>query len=320
MKTKERTLQVEERQAPPGLGAAAAPRLDTAWRQAALHAGAVEHYDDAALYDYEYRRRRDDVRWYRALARQLSCEEPTDKKPLRVLELGCGSGRLLVPLLRDGHRVLGVDRSAAMLRRCGERIAALGQAARQRGRLVRADFRALPIADADADAGADTGAAAARFPLIVCPFNGFMHLYTRRDVEECLAQVRRLLAPRGLFALDVLNPDPAWLARDPLRRWSRTRFRHPRTGEPLIYTTNHIYDAAAQVAFIRIYYEPDLDRPAATRSAPWTVQLTHRQFYPAELEALLHYNGFAIVESAGGFDGQPISSVSAEQVICARVR
>ena len=292
----------------PELPQLAAPPSDMGWRQAALDAGAVEHYDDAALYDYEYRRRRHDIKWYRALARQLGCTEQRRGAPRRILELGCGSGRLLVPLLRDGHQVVGIDRSAAMLDRCAARIATLGRAARQRGQRVRADFRHLPFADTE------------RFPLIVCPFNGFMHLYTRQDVEQFLAQVRRLLTPGGLFAFDVLNPDPAWLARDPLRRWSRTRFRHPQTGEPLIYTTNHIYDAAAQIAFIRIYYEPDLDRPAAARSPAHTVQLTHRQFYPAELEAFLHYNGFAIRQCFGGFDGQPISSVSAEQVICARVR
>ena len=305
---------------PPRLGAA--PQLDTGWRQAALQAGAVEHYQDAVLYDHEYKRRRDDVLWYRGLARQLASEPRAGSRPLRVLELGCGSGRLLVPLVRDGCQVIGVDRSAAMLARCAERLARRGRAAQGRAQLVRADFRALPLADG----------AAERFPLIVCPFNGFMHLYTRHDVEQCLAEVRRLLAPGGLFAFDVLNPDLGWLVRDPLRRWSRTRFRHPGTGERLVYTTNHVYDAAAQVAWIRIYYEADpaadsaLDpalgsAPGAPRpSPPRTVQLTHRQFYPAELEALLHYNGFTIVQSAGGFDGQPISSVSAEQVICARVR
>lgn len=315
----------DEPAAPPPTGPAprsprltAPPQLDTGWRQAALQAGAVEHYEDAVLYDHEYKRRRDDVMWYRGLARQVASEQRSAARPLRVLELGCGSGRLLVPLLRDGCQVVGVDRSAAMLARCAERIARRARVSRERGQLVRADFRALPLADG----------AAERFPLIVCPFNGFMHLYTRRDVEQCLAEVRRLLAPDGLFAFDVLNPDPGWLVRDPLRRWSRTRFRHPGTGERLVYTTNHVYDAAAQIAWIRIYYEPDPAPGPAPDSAlgaprpspPRTVQLTHRQFYPAELEALLHYNGFAIVQSAGGFDGQPISSVSAEQVICARVR
>jgi SAM-dependent methyltransferase len=302
---------------------------------AELARATAEHYEDAALYDHEYRRRRADVRWYRGLAREVAAA--TGARSLQVLELGCGSGRLLIPLVRDGHTVLGVDRSAPMLRRCAERIAApgtLGRAARSRVRLVRADFRRLPLGLVGRAAPSE---AASRFPLILCPFNSFMHLYTRQDVEACLAEVRRLLAPDGIFALDVLNPDPAWLARDPLRRWSRTRFRHPRTGERFIYTTNHVYDAETQVAWIRIYYEPD--PPSAGSDGPLsgvprgsgredraenaltrTVHLAHRQFYPAELESLLYYNGFALSARLGGFDGQPLTPESAEQVICARIR
>lgn len=299
---------------------------------AELARATAEHYEDAALYDHEYRRRRADVRWYRGLAREVAAA--TGARSLRVLELGCGSGRLLIPLVRDGHTVLGVDRSASMLRRCAERIAApgtLGRAARARARLVRADFRRLPLGPAGRAAPSAT---VSRFPLIICPFNSFMHLYTRQDVEAFLGEVRRLLAPDGVFALDVLNPDPAWLVRDPLRRWSRTRFRHPRTGERFIYTTNHVYDAETQVAWIRIYYEPDpsfagSDGPLSgvprgskrpETGLTKTVHLAHRQFYPAELESLLYYNGFDLSSRLGGFDGQPLSPESAEQVICARIR
>ena len=320
----------------------------TTTETAELARATAEHYEDAALYDHEYRRRRADVRWYRDLAREAAAKRGA--RSLRVLELGCGTGRLLIPLVRDGHTVLGVDRSASMLRRCAERIAApaiLGRAARSRARLVRADFRHLPIGPEARDTSSEPEA---RFPLILCPFNSFMHLYTRQDVEACLAEVRRLLAPDGIFALDVLNPDPAWLARDPLRRWSRTRFRHPRTGERFIYTTNHVYDAATQVAWMRIYYEPEQAPDHAPNQAPdsapdhalegsdgplsgvprgpepsesgltRTVHLAHRQFYPAELEALLYYNGFALSSRLGGFDGQPLTPESAEQVICARIR
>lgn len=340
--------------------------------------GTDEHYQDAALYDHEYKRRREDVRWYRDLAAQLAQDRPEADVPLRILELGCGTGRLLVPLARDGHHVVGVDRSQPMLARCRTRLQAAGRAARARAQLIRADFRCLPLGgpgpqvetkdgakvetkdgaqDKTKDKtkeiadGAAAGGDGERFPLILCPFNGFMHLYTRADVERFLAEVRRLLAPGGLLAFDVTNPDPTWLGRDPTRRWARTRFRHPHTGEPLVYSTSHVYDPETQIAWIRIYYEraepaapgrpaapARADADAAGRAAsarrplvraaaepagftlPRTVNLAHRQFYPAELEALLHYSGFSLCHRAGGFDGQPLSIVSSEQVICARVR
>ncbi len=69
-----------------------------------VDAGSREHYADAALYDYEYRRRRADVTFYRELARE---------HPGPILELGAGSGRVTVALARDGHDVVAIDQSRA---------------------------------------------------------------------------------------------------------------------------------------------------------------------------------------------------------------
>src|SRR5438270_2418846 len=89
-------------------------------------AGAVEPFQDAALYDWEYRRRRDDVRFYRTLA---------DERGGPVLDLGCGTGRLTLPLLRDGHRLVGIDHAAPMLARAAGRVRRLGAPARARALL-----------------------------------------------------------------------------------------------------------------------------------------------------------------------------------------
>jgi len=264
---------------------------------AALAAGTREHYEDAALYDHEYKRRRDDVRWYRALARR-ELGEPDDGKT--ILELGCGSGRTLVPLARDGWRVVGVDAAPRMLERCRQRVAHAGAAVAARVELRQADFRALALGR--------------RFPLVICPFNAFMHLYEREDVERFLAVVRSHLRPGGLFAFDVLNPDLGWLARDPQRRWARTRFRHPTTGRWMVYSTSVTYDAALQIAFMRIYYQPE------NGGRERVVRLVHRQFFPLELQALLHYNGFVIEAHEGGFDGKQLLPESEEQVIRCRSR
>lgn len=265
---------------------------------AALAAGTSEHYVDAELYDHEYKRRKDDVRWYRALA-----EEHGDP----VLELGCGSGRLLVPLVRDDEiAVTGVDLSAQMLRRCEERLANAPAEARARATLVRADFRALSLGR--------------RFPLVVSPFNAMMHLYDRADVERFFAVVQAHLAPDGVFAFDVINPDMKWLSRDPHKRWSRTKFRHPRTGEWMTYSVSLVYDNALQIQFIRIFYERAAHSPSEKMPRAKVVRLAHRQFFPLELEALLHYNGFEIVRRDGDFDGGELVPESEQQVVVCRLR
>ncbi len=263
---------------------------------ARLRTATAEHYVDPDLYDYEYRRRRADVNWYRALARRLGARE--------VLELGCGSGRLLVPLVRDGRRVVGVDLAQPMLRRCAERLARLTPAARARATLLRGDFRALPVGR--------------RFPLVVCPFNAMMHLYDARDCARFFAGVRRVLTDGGTFAFDVLNPDLQWLTRDPERRWAKTRFTHPRTGRACYYTTNHTYDPATQIAWIRIFYDP-VEQPKGRTPRSQVVHLAHRQFFPEELMLLCAHHGFTVEAREGGFLGEPFEGHSESQVVRCRL-
>ena len=263
---------------------------------ARLRASTVEHYVDAALYDHEYRRRRADVNFYRRLAARLA--------PEALLELGCGSGRVLVPLLRDGHRVVGVDLSRTMLRRLSERLGRLRPSVRSRATLLQGDFRELPLGR--------------RFPLVLLPFNAFLHLYTRDDVERFFASLRRVLAPGGRFAFDVLNPDLEWLVRDPHKRWSRTRFKDPSTGETYVYSTNHLYDSATQINWIRLYYDPVVT-PGEPAPPSRVVRLAHRMYYPEELLLLLGHYGLTVEERWGGFAGEPFDDAAEEQVLVCRL-
>lgn len=262
-----------------------------------LEAGQHEHYRDAVLYDFEYRGRRRDVRFYADLAARVAGAGES------VLELACGSGRVTRALVRRGLRVVGVDRSRPMLARAHAHFARGSRAHRARVSLVCGDVRRLPLA--------------ARFPLVLMAFNSFEHLLGREDVEACLAAVRGALAPGGLFAFDVQLPDLAWLTRSPERRWARTRFRHPESGERLIYTTNHIYDPISQVCLIRIYYRPEIFGPGGRERV---VRLTQRKFFPAELEALLWSNGFAVAERYGDFAGEPLGPGAESQVLVCRAR
>ena len=190
-----------------------------------------------------------------------------------------------------------------------------------------------------------------RFPLVIAPFNAMMHLYTRADVERFLDVVRAHLRPDGVFAFDVLNPDLDWLVRDPSKRWARTRYKDPRTGRVFYYSTNHFYDRATQINWIRLYYDdaPVGSEEKAARKGDLTsvepprgrrregdltsvegssggsrgsraVELAQRQFFPEELLELLHYNGFSVDERAGGFVGEPFMADSDSQVCRCSIR
>ena len=142
---------------------------------AALAAGTSEHYEDAALYDHEYKRRRDDVRWYRALAekgaRQPAARRRSSSSAAARAARSCRS-----------RATAGASSASTPRRRCSTAARRGSRACRDaRVELVRADFRTLALGR--------------RFPLVICPFNAFMHLYTREDVERFLAVVRAHLAP-----------------------------------------------------------------------------------------------------------------------------
>lgn len=266
-----------------------------------VEAGSREHYADAELYDYEYRRRRDDVHFYQRIAGELLARQ-TAGPTGRILELACGSGRITAGLLRAGHEVIGSDISMPMLRKAAARIHGLGRAARARGALVCADMRTFSLG--------------ARFPLAIMAFNSFEHLYTRVEVSACLDRVRDHLLPGGRLVFDIQNPDLQWLVRDPRKRWARTRFTHPRTGQRMVYSTNHDYDPVSQIVLIRLYYETELPHGSETRM----VTLSQRKFFPAELEALLAANGFVMEARYGDFEGNPLEGHSPNQVIVCKPR
>lgn len=278
----------------PSVSPAMSPRLPPELIDDLVDAGSREHYADAALYDYEYRRRRADVGFYRELARKRLGETG------RILELGAGSGRVTIPLARAGHEVVAVDQSPAMLAKLRARVAALPSAVARRITVVQGDLR-------DFDVGK-------KFPLVVAVFNVLEHLYTRVEVDACLRRVVRHLTPDGAFAFDVQMPDLAWLLRDPTKRWAKTRFTDPTTGRAMYYSTNHDYDPVGQIALIRLYYEP-VDGKGPTK----IVKLSQRKFFPAELEALVAHAGLRVVERYGDFGWRPLDGSAESQVlVCER--
>lgn len=266
-----------------------------------LEAGTEEHYLDPVLYRHEYKRRTKDIHYYRKLALSLGGLQ-------RILDLGCGTGRLLIPLIRDGHTVVGIDRSLPMLRHSLGALSHVGRDKQKHAHLLQADMRQWPLTKKPL------------FSLILCAFHTFMHLYTRSDVEAFLEQVRCHLHPEGLLVFDLLNPDFEWLHRPPTRRWSKTSFVHPVTKTWWWYSTNHFYDPTSQIAYISIYYDPQHPQPGSSTEESRMVRLAHRQFFPAEIEALLHYNGFWIQRVDGDFAGNPFSPTSEEQIVYARLR
>ena len=259
-----------------------------------LRDGAQALYRDPPLYDQLYRRRRHDVQFY-VLQAQLHGGP--------VLELGAGSGRVTIAIARAGVDVVGVDVMPTMLAVAKARSAELPVATAKRARWRRGDLRSVRLGR--------------RFPLVIAPFNTFMHLYTRRDMERALATCRAHLAARGRLIFDVLMPDLRALVQDPERLYFCPPLRDPREGTRYSMREASHYDPIEQLRSVTMVLEP---QGAVKRAGSTAVPLIQRQWFPAEIETLLHYNGFELEARYGDFDGAELGPTSESQIIVARAR
>jgi SAM-dependent methyltransferase len=251
--------------------------------------GLRDPFEDAALYDWEYRRRRDDVRFYGTLA---------DERGGPILDLGCGTGRLMLPLLRAGHVVVGIDRAPAMLARAAARVARLAPRVRRRALLLRADLRHLPVARG--------------FQFAVSAFHSIQHLATDRELRRFFADVARALRPGGWFAFDTFAPNAQFLSRAGVggaRRWARSHFRHPTTGRRTEYSES--YRVAGRILTTTFHYR-------SAGGGERRVGLIHRLLEPREIGRLLAGTGLTLIASWGGFDGRQLDGATEQHVYLAR--
>ena len=139
-----------------------------------------------------------------------------------------------------------------------------------------------------------------------------LHLYERSDVEAFLNRVRAHLAPRGRFVFDFSMPSPGDLARAPERSVSGPRFRHPTSGALVRYSERFEYHARRQLLVVWMDFSP------GGRDDDWSIPLSHRQFFPQEMEALLHYNGFSDIQMTEDFSDRPLSDDADSIVVSCR--
>jgi len=232
-------------------------------------------YTEPDLYDLENPDFEPDGPFYRALAQQ-------HRGP--VLDLGCGTGRITIPLAREGVPITGLDVMPPMLARAQSKAADLPIT------WVQADARAFHLST--------------QFQLIVDTGTTLQHLLERTDHEAMLARVREHLAPGGCAVFHTFAPHPRTLGDIDEHDWFAYQAEPGRT----IHVSGTVrYEHRRQVFHedaIRRWH--DETGQEVVRFAP----LARRMFFPQELALLLHYNGFTVMQQYGDWDGGPITNDS----------
>ena len=239
----------------------------------------------APFYDWENAQTvgRRDVPFWRRLA--LTAQG-------RVLELGCGTGRVSQPLLAAGVDLVGVDRSAPMLARIRRR------APRGIPRFVRADIRSLPFARAS-------------FDMAIAPYGILQSLTRERDLVAALASVARVLARGGTLGIDLVPDVPKW------REYrNRVQFRGKAGARHLTLVESVRHDRRRRLTTFSQTY---IERRGAKKTEH-TFDLTFRTLTVPQMVERLERAGFAVDRVLGDYQGRPWDARADVWIILAKKR
>ncbi|VAW78079.1 hypothetical protein MNBD_GAMMA15-1113 [hydrothermal vent metagenome] len=228
----------------------------------------------------------DDVPFYCALLKD---------RPGPVLELGCGTGRVLLELARTGVEAVGIDLSAAMIERARERAIAENLNIT----LALADLRNFDLGQT--------------FELVLMPFNVLNHLLDDDSLQRTFNTIARHMTPESRLVVDTFQPSPDFLTNEPEKRRKILRYLDPYSQKEVeLFEENH-YEPAAQLN--RIVWSYTIDGVEDARLD----ELTMRLFHPREIDAWLERSGFRIENKFGDYDGRPFDARSPKQLMICRL-
>ena len=213
-----------------------------------------------------------------------------------VLEIACGSGLVTIPIAATGLDTTGVDLARPML----EHARVKAEAKNLNIRWVEADARSLDLNR--------------QYQFILLTGNAFQAFLRREDQEALFESVKRHLAPNGVFAFETRNPSGHDLTNQPQEEFDQSYVSVD--GQRVSVSFTQAYDPIAQV----IYWTSYRRWRDGAHDHKWETHIACRFTHPQELNALLHYNGFQVLEQYGNWDKEILSSSSPSIISICKVQ
>ena len=208
-----------------------------------------------------------------------------------VLEVGCGTGRVLIPTARAGIPITGLDLSDHMLEVCRQRLKDEPREVQDQVTLVQGDMRDFSLGKT--------------FSLVTTPFRPFQHLLTVEDQISCLTSIRRHLEPGGTLILDIFNPSLKAITADNLGEeiGAEPEFTTPEGIKVLRFNKTISRDIINQIIQVELIYY--LTHPGGQKE-----RLVHafplRHLFRFEAEHLLSRCGFEVEDLYADYQKNPI--------------
>jgi SAM-dependent methyltransferase len=220
-----------------------------------------------------------------------------------ILELGCGTGRILLPAAEAGCRITGIDISKHMLAQCQQKLERKSGAVQSRVKLVQSDMTSFDLAEP--------------FVLSMIPFRAFLHVIAVEDQLACLRCINRHLSPGGRLILDVFQVDLKRINNPRATEESEdfAEYELPDGGRLRRAGRVAAFHPADQVNDVEmIYYLTNLDGTTEriVQAFPF------RYIFRYEMEHLLARCGFRVVDLFGNFDKSPLVDNSPEMIFVAK--
>jgi SAM-dependent methyltransferase len=212
-----------------------------------------------------------------------------------ILELGCGTGKITIPLAKQGFRMAGLDLSSAMLTWARQKSGHEGVSVEW----IEGDMRDFAIDR--------------KYSLIMLPSNNICHLLSHDDLHHCLACVRNHLQPHGHFIIDVFVPSLSILLRSADEAYTFSEYDDPDGRGKVVVSARSSYETHTQITRTTTFRAIPGEQPREGR-------LDMRMYFPAELDSLLRYNGFNIVAKYGDYSLTDFNSEAKKQLIVCRVQ
>lgn len=250
-------------------------------------------YDSwAHIYDLVWQGNKEDIDFYHQITKN-------ERQP--ILELGCGTGRVAIPLACAGLKVVGIDISAKMIDEAKKKLSNMGKIAGNI-RFERQDMRDFQLSE--------------KFGACIIPFRSFLHLLSLKDQEDCLKNIHNHLKAQGKLIFNIFVPNLKWIVKGRVK--SDKKIINVDEKHEVEYYFDSKFDNFNQT--IEVVLNVNYKNGAEGKPENQKIKFHARYIYPFEMYHLLTKYNFKVLELYGDFNCKTFSPDSTEMVwVCEKV-